>query len=104
SVTTRHPRSSIPLPYTTLFRSRSVRGEDEVRGELVGEEPVAGQQWIVGHAETHVELGGVVGELGGRHAQGRVGAHDALRREGAEDRKSTRLNSSHVKISYAVVC
>src|SRR5690606_41148098 len=27
-----------------------------------------------------------------------------LRRKAAEDRKSTRLNSSHVKISYAVFC
>src|SRR5690606_41310510 len=35
------------------------------------------------------------------------GARDALRGRGsadAQDRKSTRLNSSHVKISYAVFC
>src|SRR5690606_40277771 len=28
----------------------------------------------------------------------------AVRRDGVRDRKSTRLNSSHVKISYAVFC
>src|SRR5439155_25182996 len=30
--------------------------------------------------------------------------HDAFRRGADEDRKSTRLNSSHVAISYAVFC
>src|SRR5258707_11607103 len=30
--------------------------------------------------------------------------HDGLRRGGARDRKSTRLNSSHANISYAVFC
>src|SRR5207302_7505120 len=40
-------------------------------------------------------------------AVGRVGGHPALpedRHERGRDRKSTRLNSSHVKISYAVFC
>src|SRR5690606_42142930 len=31
-------------------------------------------------------------------------ARDAILPDGGEDRKSTRLNSSHVKISYAVFC
>src|SRR5205814_9886152 len=31
-------------------------------------------------------------------------AHRRLRRNGCEDRKSTRLNSSHLGISYAVFC
>src|SRR5690606_40856007 len=30
--------------------------------------------------------------------------HRRIRRRGRSDRKSTRLNSSHVKISYAVFC
>src|SRR5688572_30944408 len=42
-----------------------------------------------------------------RHARGPA-HHHALRRkrfrQGAEDRKSTRLNSSHSQISYAVFC
>src|SRR5690606_40281437 len=29
---------------------------------------------------------------------------DLLKKRGSQDRKSTRLNSSHVKISYAVFC
>src|SRR5690606_41914764 len=44
---------------------------------------------------------------GRRRARGRAAAWCALRaaaRPRARDRKSTRLNSSHVKISYAVLC
>src|SRR5690349_22204084 len=76
----RPPRSTL-FPYTTLFRSGPPGG-------------------------------------GGRRRRGR-GAHrlrvdrrpgvpplrrDASRRGGDQDRKSTRLNSSHVEISYAVFC
>src|SRR5690606_40455795 len=39
---------------------------------------------------------------GNRHARGYGREHERRFREG--DRKSTRLNSSHVKISYAVFC
>src|SRR3989442_6261244 len=39
------------------------------------------------------------------HVLGEVGAQDAAAHPGvSEDRKSTRLNSSHVRISYAVFC
>src|SRR5690242_20889890 len=72
----RPPRSTL-FPYTTLFRS------------------------IFGHAKqavvdiAHGEQGGVVvDEPGDEHA--RLGV--------APDRKSTRLNSSHMSISYAVFC
>src|SRR5690606_41822005 len=41
-----------------------------------------------------------LGDAGG--GTGRLRAR--ARRDGPEDRKSTRLNSSHVKISYAVFC
>src|SRR5690606_41235794 len=41
--------------------------------------------------------------LASAQAQERA-AEAAARRAAAEDRKSTRLNSSHVKISYAVFC
>src|SRR2546430_10125029 len=70
----RPPRSTL-FPYTTLFRS-------------IGEErPDPGD---------HI-LGGELGSV----AQG---AAHAAHRDGAEDRKSTRLNSSHSQISYAVFC
>src|SRR5690606_42164756 len=42
---------------------------------------------------------------GGRGRRGDAGRHDGeADDEGDEDRKSTRLNSSHVKSSYAVYC
>src|SRR3712207_7900320 len=84
----RPPRSTL-FPYTTLFRShdRHVH-EDEGEEDQVG----AGD----------VRAGVVERE---RRHQRRVGA--ALRgsvRSSSPDRKSTRLNSSHANISYAVFC
>src|SRR5690606_40248302 len=91
------------FPYTTLFRSfdraRTVAelGDDFREGLHLGRDP--------GHASMQVgELflrGAQVLELLAEH----IGSshHDivGLLRQ---DRKSTRLNSSHVKISYAVFC
>src|SRR2546430_11119602 len=86
----RPPRSTL-FPYTTLFRSRVV-----------------------------LEEGGAIPGVHGMHLQPRHPHQEARARErvlalvGAEnvadilakeaDRKSTRLNSSHSQISYAVFC
>src|SRR5256885_5543746 len=71
----RPPRSTL-FPYTTLFRSDDGRHREvEALGIGVG---------------TQGRVERVVGEGGEGHA--------------AEDRKSTRLNSSHLVISYAVFC
>src|SRR3712207_7312794 len=86
----RPPRSTL-FPYTTLFRSAENAKEREQEGEegedreqgLVGE--VAGE----GHYVIFVHL--FVRQLG-EVDQTKV------------DRKSTRLNSSHANISYAVFC
>src|SRR2546422_6629971 len=72
----RPPRSTL-FPYTTLFRSPQVR--DDV---------VASRQ---------VDL--VVDEIAFERAGGVL-----EERHGSLDRKSTRLNSSHGYISYAVFC
>src|SRR2546426_8095735 len=77
----RPPRSTL-FPYTTLFRSIGDRHTDggggaEVAGDVAGD----GGQGV-----------GAV-DRGRRIPGGRVG-----------DRKSTRLNSSHLVISYAVFC
>src|SRR5690606_41874442 len=79
----RPPRSTL-LPYTTLFRSRhDPRGGVEFGGG--GRDPM-------GHP-LH------------RAFEGVVEAPEMLDlRPHRADRKSTRLNSSHVKISYAVFC
>src|SRR3712207_7083472 len=81
----RPPRSTL-FPYTTLFRSRH-----GVLGEVVG-----------AHAEERADLGEPIGhQHRGRRLDHHADRH-VLRR--AEDRKSTRLNSSHANISYAVFC
>src|SRR2546422_8391784 len=84
----RPPRSTL-FPYTTLFRSHGADRLLEARPPLLA----------VAHVDEHTYEHG-------RH----VLQHHALRDEGAagqqrqEDRKSTRLNSSHGYISYAVFC
>src|SRR5690606_41325882 len=99
-----HPPSSTLLPYTTLFRSPC-----SGRGAYVWETALV--LVIPAHAGIH-----------GRQALGTwpVISGQRSRHEGLassiscifqarlyflmRDRKSTRLNSSHVKISYAVFC
>src|SRR4051812_49677005 len=83
-MTRRPPRSTL-FPYTTLFRSRVARG---------------GAVRIRHHHDRPREL----------HARRRDGEapreyvpRGEYRPRGA-DRKSTRLNSSHMSISYAVFC
>src|SRR3712207_8615765 len=84
----RPPRSTL-FPYTTLFRSGLA--VVELRGERL-----------------HL---GVAQPLGVRDDGERVPPEAALgehvhgdERVGSQDRKSTRLNSSHANISYAVFC
>src|SRR2546429_7174905 len=75
----RPPRSTL-FPYTTLFRSHVIRHQSGNLPDLV-----------VGKAQPPANLF--------RHAHAHV--HVVIK---AEDRKSTRLNSSHGYISYAVFC
>src|SRR2546426_9166084 len=82
----RPPRSTL-FPYTTLFRSDRVHEhvdqrpeERECRGQEIGADPQDRERERV-HADP-----------------------DRQRMPWREDRKSTRLNSSHLVISYAVFC
>src|SRR3712207_8030948 len=91
----RPPRSTL-FPYTTLFRSE------------VGAMKVNGRVVIFLAADQHAEV--VSGVVTVRHVV-TVKDHESLSsrlcaRYGSqrEDRKSTRLNSSHANISYAVFC
>src|SRR5689334_23942817 len=95
----RPPRSTL-FPYTTLFRSglaharirRGQRGGAEV--EHLDEQRIeaAIAEEDVGRLEVAVD--DALGVAGGER---RAALHH-------EDRKSTRLNSSHSSISYAVFC
>src|SRR3712207_7142448 len=80
----RPPRSTL-FPYTTLFRSRAAAHaaglpQLELRG--------TGEHHVGHGARAHHHHVGVQDGAGGAH----------------QDRKSTRLNSSHANISYAVFC
>src|SRR5437867_8323459 len=83
-----HPRSTL-FPYTTLFRSSYLR-------------------WIMGQCtrvHMRVEPEGTVANFYARIAR-KKGDQKAIVPSGSTliDRKSTRLNSSHRTISYAVFC
>src|SRR3712207_7205880 len=86
----RPPRSTL-FPYTTLFRSQHVIGHTQIlrvklwspSGQILySDEPrLMGLSYPLDDEEQQVLVQG-----------------------GVEDRKSTRLNSSHANISYAVFC
>src|SRR3712207_6879036 len=77
----RPPRSTL-FPYTTLFRSHAPR--DEVLSGLVLDPELPGHVRVARPLKLADEVQtGNAGQL---------------------DRKSTRLNSSHANISYAVFC
>src|SRR3712207_8034755 len=82
----RPPRSTL-FPYTTLFRSRTERPcgcQSYARATEWG--ALAGARWL------------------GRADQDAAEHASAVAMAAALDRKSTRLNSSHANISYAVFC
>src|SRR5258707_9480303 len=73
----RPPRSTL-FPYTTLFRSETKLGNEKTHSAVDVETDTAGRNRAIGRQR---------------------GGHRSDR-----DRKSTRLNSSHANISYAVFC
>src|SRR5258708_8709662 len=95
----RPPRSTL-FPYTTLFRSREARHRREHREDLPAEraEHRPPDEHRFFPRPAHPE--------GRRDTDRRVhpGEKSVLVRRPMLDRKSTRLNSSHQIISYAVFC
>src|SRR3712207_8442904 len=82
----RPPRSTL-FPYTTLFRSFSIRCRQNACDATAEGSGPGGLGWDEG-------------------VRPRGGGRGLARRSGGlrGDRKSTRLNSSHANISYAVFC
>src|SRR4051794_41224048 len=70
----RRPPRSTLFPYTTLFRSFAAAGEENAQGAETEE----GKEWVFHGLPLSASI--------------------------RSDRKSTRLNSSHPSISYAVFC
>src|SRR3712207_8792789 len=98
----RPPRSTL-FPYTTLFRSQPVGearerdregDEDERRREVRGE--------VEGGSRLELRLAeGLDRADEGHERRVLLQADEVVEKR---DRKSTRLNSSHANISYAVFC
>src|SRR5688572_32018157 len=87
----RPPRSTL-FPYTTLFRSRDVeRGSEPPERGCPSDRP---RDRRPAEDPPHAVLG----------VRSRASAASRARGTVAQDRKSTRLNSSHSQISYAVFC
>src|SRR3712207_8148248 len=94
----RPPRSTL-FPYTTLFRSDAARLALAAHGD--DRRLAVGAKRVV-HAKRHRPLDDLDAEL--RVGLVRRRLHRLLDPLSHEDRKSTRLNSSHANISYAVFC
>src|SRR2546429_6818648 len=85
----RPPRSTL-FPYTTLFRSRFRNAETAV--------PRTNPSWTIAVIQPTAE------ELSCQRAPSWDDTALAANQSDIQDRKSTRLNSSHGYISYAVFC
>src|SRR3712207_8423464 len=94
----RPPRSTL-FPYTTLFRSKDELGGHPVRVVLEhGLQPRLGFRILLAAGEGGGELDRQILAHLVEHLLLVAGEFVGL------DRKSTRLNSSHANISYAVFC
>src|SRR5256886_13732314 len=93
----RPPRSTL-FPYTTLFRPRR---EAEHATSFGGRFPGDDLHDAVGQAQREVV---VIRDHDGADVLAIPPTFDGTSRAHPQDRKSTRLNSSHSQISYAVFC
>src|SRR4051812_49466754 len=89
------------FPYTTLFRSADERGERAV-GHLA-RDAIDEQRAARGDGDA-IRLEAAAHAALRRRARIAANTGGTLLIDGVSDRKSTRLNSSHMSISYAVFC
>src|SRR5256885_10340320 len=94
----RPPRSTL-FPYTTLFRSS---GKTQMLAERMAAGVTAGV-YQVEHMAAVTFTRKAASELRGRFHLALEAELSTVRNQ-SKDRKSTRLNSSHLVISYAVFC
>src|SRR5688572_31736647 len=85
----RPPRSTL-FPYTTLFRS--------------GRNPAAGADALAARVDGQLKRNSSMKHMLAAFTAFTALAAMACTESAAQDRKSTRLNSSHSQISYAVFC
>src|SRR5690606_39490356 len=97
----RRPPPSTLLPYTTLFRSIAEIEAYAVGHGNLNQAPGINPGSLKAKGFTDEKITAINGATKAAFDIKFVFNQWTL---GAEDRKSTRLNSSHVKISYAVFC
>src|SRR5688572_32617371 len=99
----RPPTNAALIPYTTLFRS-----DVGIRNRKVGNRghhPLAlSDRHMPDRKDVKVLVLRQFRDVGTEARSGRGGRRAALVEPAHLDRKSTRLNSSHSQISYAVCC
>src|SRR5690606_42130384 len=100
SMPPRPPRST-RLPYTTLFRSE--RDDAHRPHDLVDRRQIC-ERLNIGRLEERRLADGRINQPPPLAQLRAAPGERAVFVEAPRDRKSTRLNSSHVKISYAVFC
>src|SRR3712207_7773815 len=86
----RPPRSTL-FPYTTLFRSANLGGADGITNEELEQQALSLEGADMPNGQKYEDW-----------LKSKLRKEDG-KNEGS-DRKSTRLNSSHANISYAVFC
>src|SRR3712207_8609509 len=97
----RPPRSTL-FPYTTLFRSPTIGPGGRGVALTTPGLRQAGESGLEGQPVQPDDVPGRVRAEGDQPAVALAGGVPVRRLAG--DRKSTRLNSSHANISYAVFC
>src|SRR4051812_49772156 len=94
----RPPRSTL-FPYTTLFRSDATSG-----GRVTYRDKSIDNIQVQGVSPEYVNFSSFDAERGRLMSPTEVESGRPVTVIGWQDRKSTRLNSSHMSISYAVFC
>src|SRR5690606_41797513 len=95
-LTNRRAPTSRLFPYTTLFRSAATIGNHDFDAGIEG----LVKQMV--HADFPFLIANY--DMKDTLLKGKTKPYHIFEKSKVKDRKSTRLNSSHVKISYAVFC
>src|SRR5690606_40883046 len=99
---------SFALTYTSMFYSLSLHDALPILKPKLRQDQIAFQEsgYYRSKSKERYKIETKNSELKNVHGYGRAHSYGVqhMDEQGATDRKSTRLNSSHVKSSYAVFC
>src|SRR3712207_8925330 len=99
----RRPPRSPPFPSTTLSRSAAAGAPYAMRFPVITiRDMVRAQAMLLDFLGVDRLLAAIGGSMGGMQVVEWAATYPARLRAAVVDRKSTRLNSSHANISYAV--